>query len=101
MLFFFFFFGGGGGSVHEAPQGFRGTEENDIYFIGTGDQRPSFEGTVEQNQYLGKGEIRKMLIFGKQKKTIFFRGIRNQVTPLEGLIHTKTKYCVLYDFITF
>ena len=51
-----------------------GTGEKGIYFMGTGDQRPNFEGTVEQRKYLGTGNIRKVLIFGNRERSQFISG---------------------------
>ena len=48
-------------------------------------------GTVEQMQFWGIGNIENQdFDFGEQgNKAIYFRGAREQISPWEGLTHSK------------
>ena len=65
--------------AYEAFAGVLVTRENGIYFRGTEDERPNFEG--EQRQYWGTGNIRKQNLREQRNKPIYFRGTRKHVTP--------------------
>ena len=67
-----------------------------IYFRGTGEQRPNFEGnrgTGEQRQYWGTGNIEnKFLILGEQgNKPVYFSGTREQVPHPTGRAYSNNK----------
>ena len=48
----------------EALPGVLGNREKRAFISGEQEQRPNFEGTGEQRQYWGTGNIRKFSIFG-------------------------------------
>ena len=58
-----------------------------IYFRGTWEQRPNFEGNREKRQYLGTGNIRKQNFdfWGNEKQANLFQGNKGTGTPWEGL----------------
>ena len=66
--------------------GFGEQGKQGIYFRGTGEQRPNFEGNKDNIGEQGTFE-NKFSIFGEQgNKPIYFRGTREQVPPWEGFI---------------
>ena len=65
-----------------------------IYFRRTGEQRPNFEGTGEQRQYWGTGNIRKQIFdfWGTWEQASLFQGNKGTGTPWEGLFNGLNVY---------
>ena len=57
----------------------------------TWEHKPNFEGTGTERKNWGTGNIRKHLfLFGEQglgNKSIYFRGIRKQVSPFKASLY--------------
>ena len=67
-------------------QGFWGTGENGIYFRGTGEQRPNFEGNRGTKTILGNREHNKtnFQFLGNREQANLFQGNKGTGTPLGG-----------------
>ena len=79
-----------GQTVHAVPQergpprGFGEQGNKGIYFRGTGEQRPNFEGKQgEQRQYWGTGNIENQIfdIWGTGEQANLFQGNKGTGTP--------------------
>ena len=65
----------------------------DIYFRGTGEQRPNFEGNRGTKTILGNREHKKAIFrfLGNRGTSEFLSGEQgNRYPPWEGLINTNT-----------
>ena len=62
-------------------QGFWGNRENRAFI--SGEQRPNIEGTGEQRQYWGTGNIRKQIFdfWGAEEQANLFLGNKGTGTP--------------------
>ena len=82
----------------------RGFGEQGIYFRGTGEQRPNFEGNRGTKTILGNREHKKTNFRFLGNKPIYFRGTREQEPPpppWEGLMFGNTVlsvHSILTDF---
>ena len=70
------------------PRGFGEQGNKGIYFRGTGEQRPNFEGNRGTKTILGNREHKKTFFFdykGTGEQANLFQGTREHVHPWEGL----------------